>query len=105
MQTKDPTERDSARALTVGQVAAVATGGNEQAARKLLRAAGAVLDVYAVDPAERVAREVVIDALAHNPGRVARKLAELLGSSMNEPQADAEPHLCAQCGACDTCGR
>ena len=67
--------------FTIGELAEALTGGNERAARALLRYDGgaAGLALYAEDPTETVSREVVIRLIAHRAGdRVGRKAAELL---------------------------
>jgi len=68
------------RFFTLAQIAETCTGGNEQAARKLLNDAGAKLDEYTKNPGETIPRKIVIDLLAMRAGdRIGRKLAELLG--------------------------
>jgi len=69
--------------ITVGQVTE-ALHCHPRAARKLLNDAGAGLDVYADDPGEVVAREIVVDlwAMCAGRGSMARRLSPLLRQTM-----------------------
>lgn len=67
--------------FTVGEIANAITGGNEEAARKLINDAGITpgLDEYKNDPSELVPRTALIDLFAVRAGdRVGRKVMELL---------------------------
>jgi len=65
--------------FTVGELAAVVTGGSVRAMTKLLNDAGAGLDETVDDPTAQVDRAVVVDLWALRAGdRVGRLLSRVL---------------------------
>ena len=74
------------KSFSVGELADLVTGSNEQAVRQLLKYAGADIDPLAHDVTETVSREAVIDLLADRCGdRVVSKLTGLLRERPEPP--------------------
>jgi hypothetical protein len=71
--------------FTIGELADIATDGNELAMRQMLRRVGAELDLRAKNPSETVDRGWVVDLFAlHASDRLGRALRQLLVETMED---------------------